>query len=100
VVLFAKGGSLSFRFAVAPRAVLPSGNAASEMHHARPCSCRSTPRFRRTVGVVLGLARAAATHEAALVVIGGRWPERGLLPRRSIAPRIPAGVQLPIVVAS
>jgi nucleotide-binding universal stress UspA family protein len=46
------------------------------------------------------LARAAATHEAALVVIGGRRPERGLLPRRSIAPRIPAGVRLPIVVAS
>ena len=46
------------------------------------------------------LARAAATHEAALVVIGGRGPRHGLLRRRRVAPRLPAGTRLPIVVAS
>jgi nucleotide-binding universal stress UspA family protein len=46
------------------------------------------------------LLRVTAPHEAALVVIGGRRLEHGLLPRRRVAPRIPAGAPLPIVVAS
>jgi nucleotide-binding universal stress UspA family protein len=46
------------------------------------------------------LAEAAASHEAALVVIGGRGAGRTLLPRRPLGTRLPLGARLPIVVAA
>jgi hypothetical protein len=46
------------------------------------------------------LAQAALTHEAALVVIGGRGSGRTLLPRRALATRLPVDARLPIVVTA
>jgi len=46
------------------------------------------------------LARIAAQHTAALVVIGGRGPGRPLLPHRRRARRLPLDTRLPIIVAT
>jgi nucleotide-binding universal stress UspA family protein len=95
---------------VAPIAPRSSGPAGWQIYHRSPALQREaeaaaerTLRARHVESegrACEQLACAAVTHEAALVVIGGRGSGRTLLPRRRITSELPSGARLPIVLAA